>query len=160
MKVLAYDPFLDTEAAKSVDAEPCTFSDLCRRSDFISLHVPLNDQTRNLVNAAAIAGMKHGAIIMNTSRGGLIDENAAYDALTTGRLGGLGLDAFDHEPPKGSKLLMLDTVVATPHAGAHTAEAIQQMGMLSAQNLIDVLSGNDCRYVVNKEYFSPNPLHG
>jgi D-3-phosphoglycerate dehydrogenase len=152
MKIMAYDPFMDKESLRAMGIEECSFEDLCRHSDFISLHLPLSDSTKNMVNEKIMASMKPGAIIINTSRGGLIDEDAAYHALKSGKLGGLGLDAFDQEPPQGSKLLELDTVVATPHAGAHTAEAIRQMGILSVQNLIDVLSGNECKFVVNKEY--------
>ena len=94
--------------------------------------------------------LKFLAILINASRGGIIDEDAAYEALKSGKLGGLGLDAFEEEPPKNSKLLELDNVIATPHTGAHTQEATENMANLSVKNLIDVLSGKECPFIVNK----------
>ena len=93
--------------------------------------------------------MKPGTLIINTARGGLIDEAAAAEALKSGKLGGVGLDAFEVEPPQDSPLMGLDNVVMTPHAGAHTDEAMAAMGRMAVQNLIDVLQGKECRYVVN-----------
>ena len=93
--------------------------------------------------------MKPEAILVNTSRGGIIDEDAAFEALQSGHLGGLGLDAFEAEPPKNSPLFELDNVVVTPHTGAHTQEAAMNMAGSAIQNLIDVLSGKDCPYIVN-----------
>ena len=111
----------------------------------ISLHLPLNDQTYHIIDKAAIEKMQHGTIVVNASRGAIIDEDAAYDALLSGQLGGLGLDAFENEPPTDSKLLTLNNVVATPHTGAHTAEATLKMANASVANLIDVLEGRPCR---------------
>jgi len=93
--------------------------------------------------------MKKGAVIINTARGGLIDEKAAYELLKSGHLGGLGLDAFEAEPPGASPLFTLDNVVVTPHTGAHTTEATAAMADISVKNLIDVLSGKSCPNVVN-----------
>ena len=94
--------------------------------------------------------MKPNAIIVNASRGGIIDENAAYDALISGRLGGLGLDAFEKEPPENSPLFALPNVIATPHTGAHTKEAAEAMADMAVDNLIAMLSGSDCKYLLNK----------
>ena len=110
----------------------------------ITLHLPLNNQTHHIIGQAAIAQMQPGTILVNASRGALIDEDAAYDALCSGQLGGLGLDEFEREPPTGSKLLTLDSVVATPHTGAHTAEATAKMAATSVENLIAVLEGRPC----------------
>jgi D-3-phosphoglycerate dehydrogenase len=148
MKVLAYDPFFDSTYAAANGVHQCTLEELLSSSDIISLHLPLNDSTLNIIDRGAIAKMKKGAIIVNTARGGLIDEEAAYEALKSGQLGGLGLDAFEKEPPGNSPLFELENVVATPHAGAHTTEAVDNMGILSVQNLIDVMNGKDCRYIV------------
>ena len=120
-----------------------------RRSNVVSLHLPLTDATHHLIDAAAIDLLPDGAILVNASRGGIIDEDAAYAALKKGKLAGLGLDAFETEPPTASPLFELDNVIATPHTGAHTKEATDNMAHASIQNLIDVLSGKDCPYIVN-----------
>lgn len=148
MNILAYDPFLDRAFAETNGIRECTADELLRESDIISLHLPLNENTREIINREAIAKMKQGTIIINTARGGLIDEAAAYEALKDGRLGGLGLDAFENEPPGSSPLFELENVVVTPHAGAHTVEAVENMGILAVQNLIDVLSGKECRNII------------
>ena len=114
----------------------------------ISLHLPLMDSTKHLIDGDAIAKMKDGVVIINTSRGGIIDEDAACEALKSGKIGGLGLDAFEQEPPKDSPLFAFDNVVATPHTGAHTTEATNNMASLSVQNLIDVLEGRACKFIL------------
>ena len=119
-------------------------------SDVITLHLPLNKQTRHIIGREAIGRMKPGVILVNTSRGGIIDEDAAFEALKSGQLGGLGLDAFETEPPEDSPLFRLDNVVVTPHTGAHTKEATLNMASSAVKNLIDVLSDRDCPYIVNK----------
>jgi D-3-phosphoglycerate dehydrogenase len=149
MNILACDPYLDKSYARSKQIREVSFEELITNSDIITLHIPLNEQTRIIIDERAISKLKPGAIIINTSRGGLIDEEAAYRGLISGQLGGMGVDVFETEPPAGSPLLTLDNVVATPHAGAHTAEAINNMGLLAVQNLIDVLSGRECKYVIN-----------
>lgn len=148
MKVAAYDPYIDLNYCEEHQILPLSLESLLQTSDIISLHLPLNEKTRHIIHAGTIARMKDGAILINASRGAIVDEAAAYEALLTGKLGGLGLDAFEAEPPTGSKLLKLENVVATPHTGAHTEEAVRNMQSLSVQNLIDVLSGNPCRFVV------------
>jgi D-3-phosphoglycerate dehydrogenase len=94
--------------------------------------------------------MKQGIILINTARGGLIDEEAANKLLRSGHIGGLGLDAYEEEPPGKSPLFELDHVVLTPHTASHTSEATANMAAMSVQNLIDILSGKDCPYIVNK----------
>ena len=93
--------------------------------------------------------MKKGAIIINTARGGLIDEQTAYEHLKSGHLGGLGLDAYEEEPPNASPLFELDNVVLTPHTASHTAEATANMAAMAVQNLIDVLSGRPRPYIIH-----------
>ena len=148
MNVIAYDPFINDLFCKSNNIKNCTFDEVCEQADIISLHLPLLDSTKHLINKIAISKMKPTTIIINTSRGGIIDEAAAYNALKSGKLGGLGLDAFEIEPPKNSPLFELDNVVVTPHTGAHTQEATTNMANASVKNLIDILSNNDCPYVV------------
>ena len=149
MKIMAYDPFINREYAAANGIIAAGFDDVIKEADFISLHLPLMDETKNIISGEKMKAMKKGAVIINTARGGLIDENAAYELLKSGHLGGLGLDAFEAEPPGPSPLFTLENVAATPHTGAHTTEATAAMADLSVKNLIDVLSGRSCPYVVN-----------
>ena len=150
MNLIAYDPYIDNAYCKEQNIKACSFDEVIQQADVISLHLPLNEQTRHIIGRNAIAGMKPGAILVNTSRGGIIDEDAAFEALQSGRLGGLGLDAFETEPPEDSPLFGLDNVVVTPHTGAHTKEATLNMASSAVKNLIDVLSNRECPYIVNK----------
>jgi len=148
MQVQAYDPYLDERFAAEQGIRALTLDELLQSSDVVSLHVPLNEQTRHMINANRIEAMRDGAIIINTARGGLIDEAAAARAIQSGKLRGLGLDAFEQEPLKDSPLIGLPHVVFTPHTGAHTAEAVQKMGMMAAENAIAVLKGEACPYII------------
>lgn len=149
MKVIAYDPFINGTYCKEHQIESVSFKDLMQRSNVVSLHLPLTDDTHHLIDTTAIDLLPDGAILVNASRGGIIDETAAYEALKKGKLSGLGLDTFETEPPTASPLFELDNVIVTPHTGAHTKEATDNMAYASIQNLIDVLSGKDCPYIVN-----------
>ncbi|PWJ48500.1 phosphoglycerate dehydrogenase [Faecalicatena contorta] len=150
MNILAYDPYIDKTYCAEHNIGIRTFDEMIEEADVISLHLPLTDSTRHLINSDTIARMKPSAILINTSRGGIIDEDAACHALRETRLGGLGLDAFEIEPPTESKLFELDNVVVTPHTGAHTKEATENMAYGSIKNLIDVLSGKECPFIVNR----------
>ncbi|MDR1128877.1 MAG: phosphoglycerate dehydrogenase [Treponema sp.] len=150
MKILAYDPFINKLYAEEQGIIVSDFDSLIKESDIISLHLPLDQKTKHIINAEVMARMKRGAILINTARGGLIDESAADELLRSGQLGGLGLDAYEEEPPGKSPLFELDNVVVTPHTASHTAEATAAMAAMSVDNLIDVLSGKDCSYIVNK----------
>ena len=150
MNVQAYDPFFDETFAAQYSIKKADLEEVIQQSDFISLHVPLTDQTKHLINADMIAKMKDGAIIINTARGGIIDEAAAAAAVQSGKLGGLGLDAFEEEPLINSPLKGLPHVIFTPHTGAHTAEAVEGMGRMAVDNCIDVLMGKDNPYILNK----------
>ena len=150
MKVLAYDPFFDEAFASANDVVRADLDEVFRRADVVSLHLPLNETTRHLVDAKRIREMKDGAILINAARGGLIEEQAAADALKSGKLGGLGLDAFEQEPLLQSPLKGLPHVVFTPHTGAHTGEAVARMGLMSVRNAIAVLRGEPCSYIVRK----------
>ncbi|MDR2185322.1 MAG: phosphoglycerate dehydrogenase [Treponema sp.] len=144
MEVLAYDPYINARYAEENHIIVSGFDALIAGSDVISLHLPLTEETRYIINAGVMSRMKRGAIIINTARGGLIDEDAAYGLLKSGHLGGLGLDAYEKEPPGQSPLFELENVVVTPHTASHTAEATANMAAMSVQNLIDVLSGKEC----------------
>jgi D-3-phosphoglycerate dehydrogenase len=148
MRVLAYDPFINKQYAAENHIEVSDFDALIQSADVICLHLPLTAETRHIISAGVMARMKKGAIIINTARGGLMDEEAAAELLRSGHLGGLGLDAYEEEPPQASPLFELDNVVLTPHTASHTAEATAVMAAMSVQNLIDVLSGRPCPYRV------------
>ena len=150
MQVLAYDPYIDEDYCKENGILSADFNTVIKNADFISLHLPLTESTWHLINSDVIAAMKPTAIVVNASRGGIVDEAAAYQALVSNRLGGLGLDAFEHEPPEASPLFSLPNVIATPHAGAHTSEATAAMADMAVENLICMLQGKACEYVVNQ----------
>ena len=148
MKIMAYDPFIDKEYARSNNIIPADFDTVTQQADFLCLHLPLTDETRHIISKDVMKAMKKGVIIVNTARGGLIDEDAAYEFLLGNHLGGMGLDVYEAEPPGKSALFELENVVLTPHTASHTFEAIEAMAEMSVQNLIDVLSGRDCLFKV------------
>ncbi len=139
MRVLAYDPFLSVDRAKEIGVERVDLDDLLARADFISLHTPLTDQTRNILDAKALARTKKGVRIVNCARGGLIVEDALHDALKSGQVAGAALDVFAVEPAKDSPLFKLPNVVATPHLGASTTEAQENVAIQVAEQMADFL---------------------
>lgn len=149
MRVMAYDPYLDAAYCVANGILPTDLDTLLTQADVVSLHLPLTARTNNLLDASRVESMKQGAILINTARGGLVDEVALQAALLSGHMGGAGLDAFAMEPPGNHPLLKLENVVATPHAGAHTREASEKMAFMAVENLVSVLCGHTCRFVVN-----------
>jgi D-3-phosphoglycerate dehydrogenase len=139
MDLIAYDPYLTNEQITSGGAEPVTLEKLIERSDVITLHVPLIDSTRHMISDKEFEKMKNNAIIINTSRGGIIDEDALCKALSSGKILGAGLDVFEEEPPINSKLLEFDNVVLTQHIGASTHEAQKRAGIMIAEEVIKAL---------------------
>jgi D-3-phosphoglycerate dehydrogenase / 2-oxoglutarate reductase len=154
MTVLIYDPYIDPEKVTAAGCEPVSNLDAALpRADFVSIHCPKNAETIGLFNAARLSRMKKGAFIVNTARGGIIDEPALYAALKTGQLAGAGLDVFEEEPTStNNDLLTLDTVIASPHMAVVTVEAVAGMAIVTAQNILSVLDGDPNRdHVINKE---------
>ena len=149
MKILAYDAYPDEAFVKAQGGRYVELDELFRESDFITLHAPLNDETRNMVDARRLSLMKPTAVLVNTARGGIIDEEALYQALKNGQIAGAALDATVAEPPCDSPLRELPNCLLTPHAGAATREAGNNMGMMAAQNALDVLNGRPCRFIVS-----------
>ena len=148
MKVMAYDPYLNESYCQEQEIVPADLNKIFEQSDVITLHLPLNKETTHLIGCEAIEKMKEGVILINASRGGILDEEAVYRGLKSGKIGGLGLDAFENEPPKNSPLFEFSNVVVTPHTGAHTIEATNLMADMAVGNLIKVLKGETCPYVV------------
>ncbi|MEQ1888776.1 MAG: phosphoglycerate dehydrogenase, partial [Alphaproteobacteria bacterium] len=139
MKVLAYDPFLSPERAKELGVERVDLDTLFRRADFISLHTPLTDQTRNIIDAAAIAKMKKGVRIINCARGGLVVEKDLLAALNSGQVAASALDVFEVEPATDNPLFAHENVIATPHLGASTTEAQENVALQVAEQMADFL---------------------
>lgn len=139
MKVLAYDPFLSEERADQIGVTKVELDELLAKSDFITLHVPLTDKTRNILSREALAKTKPGVRIVNCARGGLIDEDALAEALTSGHVAGAALDVFAVEPATESALFDLPNVVVTPHLGASTTEAQENVALQVAEQMSDYL---------------------
>ncbi|NRB04556.1 MAG: phosphoglycerate dehydrogenase [Rhodobacteraceae bacterium] len=139
MKVIAYDPFLSEEKADKMGVEKVELDELLPRADFITLHVPKTDATADMIDAAAIAKMKPGVRIINCARGGLVDENALAEALKAGHVAGAAFDVFAEEPAKENALFNLPNVVCTPHLGAATTEAQENVALQVAEQMSDYL---------------------
>jgi D-3-phosphoglycerate dehydrogenase len=139
MKVLAYDPFLSEERALKLGVHKVELDELLARADFISLHVPLTDRTRNILSAEALAATKPGVRIVNCARGGLIDEAALAEAIRSGHVAGAALDVFAEEPATESPLFGMPNVVCTPHLGASTTEAQENVALQVAEQMADYL---------------------
>jgi D-3-phosphoglycerate dehydrogenase / 2-oxoglutarate reductase len=139
MKVIAYDPFLSPERARDLGVEKIDIADLFKRADFITLHTPLTDKTKNIVDAAAIATMKKGVRIINCARGGLVDEQALRQALDCGQVAGAAFDVFVEEPATANPLFGHPNVVCTPHLGAATTEAQENVALQVAEQMSDYL---------------------
>ena len=147
MNVLIYDPYVPAEKITDAGCERVTDLDAALpRADFVSIHCPKNAETIGMFNAARFARMKRGAFIVNTARGGIIDELALHAALSSGHLAGAGLDVFDMEPtPVNNTLLQLDTVITSPHMAGVTTESVAGMAKVTAENILSVLDGNPNR---------------
>jgi D-3-phosphoglycerate dehydrogenase len=139
MKVIAYDPFLSPERALNLGVEKVELDELLRRADFITLHTPLTDKTKNIIDAAAIAKMKAGVRIVNCARGGLVDEAALRAALDAGKVAGAAVDVFSTEPATQNPLFGHPNVVCTPHLGAATTEAQENVALQIAEQMSDYL---------------------
>ncbi len=139
MKVIAYDPFLSPERAIALGVEKVELADLIRRADFITLHTPLTDKTRNILSAEALAATRKGVRVMNCARGGLVDEKALRAALDSGHVAGAAFDVFSEEPATANALFGHPNVVCTPHLGAATTEAQENVALQIAEQMSDYL---------------------
>jgi D-3-phosphoglycerate dehydrogenase len=139
MKVVAYDPYVDSENGPAM----LPLEEVLAAADYISLHLPHNDETHHMLGADAFGAMKDGVRIVNCARGGVVDEEALYDALMTGKVAGAALDVYETEPAIGHKLLKLDQVIGSPHTGASTREAQGRVGAEVAERMISFFNELD-----------------
>ena len=151
MKVLYNKRSPDPEAEKEFGIEFADPERLFAESDFVSIHVPLTEETRGMVGRDAIAKMKHGVIIVNTARGPIVDEHALVDGLREGKVGGAGLDVFETEPNINPELIGMENVILTPHIASATFEARDKMGQLAVDAILKTLSGEIPENLVNPE---------
>ena len=159
MEVIAFDPFVAPEIYEEFGVHSVSLDDLISRSDYITLHCPLIEKTKNILNAENLSKLKKGARIINCARGGLIDEQALYDALKTGKCAGAALDVFDKEPPAGSPLLELDNIVFTPHLGASTNEAQVAVSVEIARQAVLFLKTGEAVNALNLPRVSAEELN-
>lgn len=152
LEVITSDPYIPDEVTKKARVEKVEFDDLLARSDFVSIHAPLLPTTHHLFNAAVFAKMKPTALLINTARGPLVDNDALAAALDAGEIGGAGLDVTDPEPPApGSPLFGRDNVILTPHTGFYSVEALDELQSKAAKDCAAVLNGERPVYPVNRD---------
>lgn len=149
MKVVAYDPFLTEEKAKKSGVEKASLEEALRNADFVTVHTPLTKETHHLISSDQFKKMKTGVRIINCARGGIIDEKALYEAVCGGKVAGAALDVFESEPPTKSPLLTLPEVVVTPHLGASTAEAQENVAVDVSDEVLRILRGEPFKNAVN-----------
>ena len=148
MQVIGYDPYKPADAIRADGGEPVSLDELIARADFITLHLPLTPQTKNMLGSDAFARMKTGVYIVDAARGGVIDEEALLAALESGKVAGAGLDVFNAEPPGLTALVAHPHVVATPHIGAQTVEAQARAGYDISTEIVAALKGEPLRWKV------------
>ncbi len=145
MRVLGYDPWLPPERVREQGAEPVeTLPDLLGACDIVTVHVPLSEATRGLLGRRELVSMRPGAILVQTSRGGVVEEDALIEALRSGHLAGAGIDVYETEPPpEGHPFFSMEEVILTPHTAALTEQAMRRMALDAARGILDVLAGAD-----------------
>ncbi len=159
MKVLAYDPYISAEQAEKVGVVALGLEEILPQADFITLHIPKTSTTMHLLGAEELAKMKQGVRIINCARGGLVDEQALYEAITAGKVAGAALDVFEKEPPANDNpLLQLAQVISTPHLGASTQEAQVNVAVQVAEEITHVLKGEPLHMAVNAPVLPPKVL--
>ena len=149
MRVLAYDPFVSADRASQLGVERMELDELLTESDFVTLHTALHEGTRGMIGADQLARMKPTAILVNAARGALVDEQALYDAVDSGQIGGAAIDVFSEEPATGNVLTTHDRIIVTPHLAASTAEAQTRAATQTAKQILDILGGRAARFAVN-----------
>lgn len=153
LKVLVFDPYLSAEKAAEGGAEKVELNELLQRSDYVSLHCPLTEETRHLISTAQLKLMKPTAYLINMARGPIVDQAALYQALVNKTIAGAALDVFEQEPPPVDEpILQLDNVIFTPHLSSWSAESFVQLRREVVQNIVVALQGKHPRSIVNRKY--------
>ena len=152
MRLIGHDPFISTEYAHNIQVELVPLKQLFKEADFITLHIPRTEQTKGVIGAKELATVKPAARIINTARGGLIDDDALAAAVREGRLAGAAVDVYPKEPCTESVLFGLKNIIVTPHLGASTAEAQVMAALGVAEQFVDVFNGRPARYAVNAPF--------
>jgi D-3-phosphoglycerate dehydrogenase len=158
MNVIAYDPYISPEKANMLGIEIVTLDELYRRSDFITVHTPLTNETRNLIDAEAFKKMRDRVLIINCARGGIINEKDLADAIKSGKVAGAAFDVFVKEPPEDYSLMELEEVICTPHLGAATEEAQENVAIAIAEQMVDYLVHGIVRNAANVPSVSSDVL--
>jgi D-3-phosphoglycerate dehydrogenase len=158
MNLIAYDPFISVDHARNLQVELVSFERLLKESDFVSFHVPLNAATKGMLGTKELSSVKPQVRIINTARGGLIDEPALVKAIKEKRVAGAAIDVFPEEPTTSSVLFESDNIIVTPHLGASTSEAQVMVARDVAAQVVDVLKGRPARYSVNAPFISPEAV--
>ena len=152
MRVVAYDVVQNPPLAKELGVEYRSKADILAQADFITLHLPLNQETQGFIGEQELKAMKKTAVLVNTSRGGIVDEQALYRGLKAGEIAGAALDVFAQEPPGKTPLVELDNFIGSPHIGGITVEAIERIGMTVARDIVAVLKGETPQFLANREW--------
>lgn len=159
MKVIVFDPYIQPEALEKLDLEPVSFEELLKRSDYITIHTPRTDETLNMVNKETMAKMKKGTMLINCARGGIVNEEDLYEALESGHLGGAAFDVFETEPPGNIKLMSLPNFICTPHLGASTKEAQDNVAVDVAEQIVAYLMHGTVKNAVNVPSIGPELMN-
>ncbi|WP_435185582.1 C-terminal binding protein [Halobellus sp. EA9] len=149
--IVGYDPYVSEEEIDEYGVEKVDFDSLCERADIITVHTPLTESTRHLLDASAFDTMQSGVTLVNAARGGIIDQTALYEALEDGTVSYAGLDVLESEPPEDDRILNLDNVVITPHAAWYSEDALTELQRTAGENVATFLNGDVPDYVVNRD---------
>jgi phosphoglycerate dehydrogenase-like enzyme len=154
LPTIAYDPFMDPAAAQAIGVKLVSLDELLSTADFVSIHCPLNEQTRNLIGAREVGLMKPGSYLINTARGGIVDEDALFEALAEGRIAAAGIDCFAEEPvTRPHRFGQLENVLLAPHCISWTEELFRDIGQSVCRGMLDIARGKQPRGVVNPQVF-------
>ena len=154
MNIIAYDLFENVPLAGELGIQYKSKAEILREADFITLHLPLNPETLGFISDGDLKAMKKNAVLVNTSRGGIVDEKALYLALKEGKIAGAALDVFEQEPPGKTPLVQLDNFIGCPHIGGITTEAIGRIGMTVSRDIVSILKGQTPKFLANKEWMA------